>query len=143
VDYVLEPKNKIYEAEMFYEAWPIPLRVFIVTMTVVVLLLIVCKCCAGGMGQKASVSRVVQRLVRQARTWDATSRQDAKPLVALIHADYAAAYAHIAMILQPDSQLRALASELDDRQHAAIQEVVRRAPALKPEGMFSMHLQEN
>ena len=53
----------------------------------------------------STITRAVQRIVRNAQRWDAVSRQDSDNVTALLHSAYATAYTEVAMTLLPESEV--------------------------------------
>lgn len=53
----------------------------------------------------STVTRAVQRIVKNAQRWDAVSRQDSDHITALLHSVYAIAYTQVAMTLLPESEV--------------------------------------
>ena len=92
--------------------------------------------------------RRVKSLIRDAIHWNATSAQDANPLLALVHATYSLAYLNTARHMVSDKDIermmgvqpRELMFELQQHQDRVMQKVVAKCPKLKPPtGSFGVH----
>lgn len=113
---------------------------------VVVLVLLVCGLVAYFVG-KAQTSHtkknlpLVQRLIREASRWGTSSAQDSSPLVSLMHANYALAYARAARELMSETEIaRMLRIDLSElihyltaQQEKAVQKCSRVCPELIPD----------
>ena len=88
----------------------------------------------------------VHNLVKQSQTWHATAKQDGNPIISLLHADYALAYARIARSLAGDKDIERISGVavdellfyLEEDQQQAIQALAQKCPSVKPEGMYAV-----
>ena len=94
------------------------------------------------------IVRRIRSLIRDAIHWNATSIQDANPLLALVHATYALAYLNTARHMVSDTDIervmgvqpRELMFELQQNQDRVMQQVAAKCPKLKPPtGTFGVH----
>ena len=94
------------------------------------------------------IVRRIRSLIRDAIHWNATSVQDANPLLALVHATYALAYLNTARHMVSDKDIervmgvqpRELMFELQQNQDRVMQQVAAKCPKLKPPtGSFGVH----
>ena len=82
----------------------------------------------------------IHALVRQARRWSTAALQDREPLIAVLHANYGAAYAFALRQIASDAEIRAAAGvdgkTLEDAvvrvQDAATRRLVERCSAARP-----------
>lgn len=87
----------------------------------------------------------LNRVVNQASKWHATSKQDIDPVLRLMHANYALAYAQTARSLASDAsienmtgiRLSELMYHLEDEQRESLQNLVAQCPNVKPSGILS------
>jgi hypothetical protein len=87
----------------------------------------------------------LKRVVSQASKWHTTARQDSDPMISLIHANYALAYANVARALAPESgteqllgiRLNELIYYLEADQKRALQSLASQYPGLKPSGIYT------
>jgi hypothetical protein len=95
--------------------------------------------------QSKQMTRQLKRVMSQASKWHTTSRQDMDPVINLIHADYALAYANVARSLASEVALektsgikiRDFVYQLESDQKKAVQNLVSQCPSLKPIGIFA------
>lgn len=96
----------------------------------VVVLCVVARTVSSGDAPRASadVARRGRELLQQAQEWYRLAEQDASPLYALRHAQYALAYANAARVVAPDEVLQAQSGGADV--HALVTTLERTVAAL-------------
>ena len=93
----------------------------------------------------AKYTKQLKRIISQASKWHTTARQDSDPMISLIHANYALAYANVARALAPETgsekltglRLNELIFVLEEDQKRALQNIVTQNPNLKPSGIYT------
>ena len=87
-----------------------------------------------------------RNLIEQATRYHTMAKQDRNPIVSLMHADYALAYAYVTRSLLSESEIQNIAkvnishliSYLEQDQQHALKDLVEKCPALKPEGNYAI-----
>lgn len=100
----------------------------------------------GGRSAATSTSRdAIDRLVRQAARFHVQGNQDANPLIALVHYNYATAYAKLAKSLASKDNVRIDSLKISEviyvceqAEQSKIKEIAALAPVLKPDGAFAL-----
>jgi hypothetical protein len=118
-----------------------------VAVAVVVILALVARL-AGAGARRYSPRFVhdVRSLVRNAAQWSTTAAQDSNPLLALLHANTALSYAHVARRLVPagdaervaDVNLDELVQVLEEQQMEAMRRIHDVCPNLQPDGVYAV-----
>ena len=133
----------------FREWWSLPQSKITLLVVVAVLVVALMSKWAGTEGGPTYSKRFLKqlnRIVQQSMKWHSSAMQDSDPLVRLIHANYALAYAQAArsftgadLSLERLSGVRVpdLMYALEDDQKKALQTVVNTCPQIRPTGMYT------
>lgn len=90
--------------------------------------------------------KLLENLTKQSTQWYIMATQDANPMIALMHVNYALAYLFVARSYASPEEIRRLLSininemieTLEDVQQKAIQTLSQKCPSIRPESQFTV-----
>ena len=123
------------------EAW----RYGLIILAIVLLIVLLGKWAASRSSACGNKSQIAHILKESAR-WEATSKQDSNIAFALIHINFAIAYANVVRLLMPDDEIQKhtginiqqFVMKLNDTQQSIMQNLGNLCPNIKPENDYAI-----
>jgi len=125
------------------ESW----RYGLLILLVIVIIILVANCFSSSCSSSGGVNQTkIQNVLQNASRWQATANQDSNALFALMHANYAIAYANVARLLMNDDEIKKVTSidmpefmmKLEHTQQTNMRNITAVYPDLQPNNDYAV-----